>query len=224
MIRLRKDGTMSIFNSVKEAVTTRQAAEYYGIQVNRSGMCRCPFHDDRSPSMKVDSRFHCFGCSADGDVINFTAQLFGLTNKEAAEKLAGDFSIEYEKWKPPDRKARKEKQKQELRAQRFEKTDRLFYAGLTDYYHTLLRWKEDFAPKTPDEEWDDRFCGALQNISKIEYVMDCYLEAGTEEKIDIMNEYGGMVLEHKRRTEEYRAGQAGAFRRNDGGVRPGEDR
>lgn len=68
--------------------------------------------------MKVDSRFHCFGYGADGDVINFTARLFDLGNKEAAEKLAGDFGIEYEKWKPPDRKTRKEKQKQELRARR----------------------------------------------------------------------------------------------------------
>lgn len=215
---------MSIFNSVKEAVSTRQAAEYYGIKANRSGMCRCPFHDDRSPSMKVDSRFHCFGCGADGDVINFTARLFDLTNKEAAEKLAGDFGIEYEKWKPPDRKTQKENQKQNLRARRFEETDRFFYIGLTDYYHTLLRWKDDFAPKTPDEEWDDRFCEALQNISIIEYVMDCYLEAGTEEKIDIMNEYGGIVLEHKRRIEEHPTGQDGPLRGNNGSVRPGQDR
>ena len=215
---------MSIFNSVKEAVSTQQAAEYYGIKVNRSGMCRCPFHDDRSPSMKVDSRFHCFGCGADGDVINFTARLFDLNNKEAAEKLAGDFGISYEKWKPPDRKTRREKQKQALRTRRFEETDRLFYAGLTDYYHRLLRWKEDFAPKTPDEEWDDRFCEALRNISIIEYVLDCYLEATTEEKIDIMNEYGGIVLEYKRRTEEYPAGQDGTARRNDGSIWPGEER
>ena len=215
---------MSLFKDVKAAVTTRQAAEYYGIKVNRSGMCRCPFHDDRLPSMKVDNRFHCFGCGADGDVINFTARLFDLNNKEAAEKLAGDFGIEYEKWKPPDRKTRKEKQKQELRAHRFEETDRLFYSGLTDYYHTLLRWKEDFAPKTPDEEWDDRFCEALQNISIIEYLIDCYLEAGTEEKIDIMNEYGGIVLEHKRRIEDHPAGQDGPPRGNDGSVRPRQDR
>ena len=75
MGRLPEDKQMSIFNSVKEAVSTRQAAELYGITVNRSGMCRCPFHDDRFPSMKVDTRFHCFGCGADGDVINFTARL-----------------------------------------------------------------------------------------------------------------------------------------------------
>ena len=63
---------------VKESVTTRQ-----GCGVLRGagwqewdGLC-CPFHDDRHPSMKVDRRFHCFGCQADGDVIDFTARLFG---------------------------------------------------------------------------------------------------------------------------------------------------
>ena len=49
-------------------------------------MACCPFHDDKHPSMKVDRRFHCFGCQADGDVIDFTARLFGLNKKEAAQK------------------------------------------------------------------------------------------------------------------------------------------
>ena len=64
----------NIFEAVKESVTTRQAAEYYGVQVGRNGMAYCPFHDDKHPSMKIDHRFHCFGCQADGDVIDFTAR------------------------------------------------------------------------------------------------------------------------------------------------------
>jgi len=78
----------NIFEAVKESVTTRQAAEYYGVQVGRNGMACCPFHDDKHPSMKIDHRFHCFGCQADGDVIDFTARLFSLSSKEAALKLA----------------------------------------------------------------------------------------------------------------------------------------
>lgn len=82
---------MNVFEAVKQTVTTRQAAECYGIYVNRAGKANCPFHNDRTPSMKVDKRFHCFGCGADGDVIDFTAQLYGLDAKSAAEKLAADF-------------------------------------------------------------------------------------------------------------------------------------
>ena len=59
---------MNVFEAVKQSVTTRQAASFYGIRVGRNGMVCCPFHNDRTPSMKVDSRFYCFGCGASGDV------------------------------------------------------------------------------------------------------------------------------------------------------------
>lgn len=75
----------SVFEVVKQSVAVREAAEMYGIAVGRGGMACCPFHDDRHPSMKVDTRFHCFGCGADGDVIDFTARLYDLSPKEAAE-------------------------------------------------------------------------------------------------------------------------------------------
>ena len=61
---------MNVFEAVKQSVTTRQAASFYGIRVGRNGMVCCPFHNDRTPSMKVDSRFYCFGCGASGDVID----------------------------------------------------------------------------------------------------------------------------------------------------------
>lgn len=44
---------MHLFEAVKQSVTTRQAAERYGLNVNRNGMAVCPFHRDRHPSMKV---------------------------------------------------------------------------------------------------------------------------------------------------------------------------
>ena len=73
---------MNVFEAVKQSVTTRQAAEHFGIRVGRNGMCRCPFHDDKNPSMKADRRFHCFGCGADGDVIDFVSRLEQATPKE----------------------------------------------------------------------------------------------------------------------------------------------
>ena len=81
----------NVFEAVKQAVPTRQAAEFYGIQVGRNGMVCCPFHDDKHPSMKVDRRFHCFGCQADGDVIDFTARLFGLNKKRGGLEAGGRF-------------------------------------------------------------------------------------------------------------------------------------
>ena len=60
----------------------RIIAERYGIKVNRNGMCVCPFHNDKNPSMKVDRRFYCFGCGATGDVIDFVSRLHGISSKE----------------------------------------------------------------------------------------------------------------------------------------------
>lgn len=73
---------MNVFEAVKQNLTTRQAAEMYGIKVNRNGMAVCPFHNDRNPSMKLDKRFHCFACQADGD----TVDLFPGCSDYPAEK------------------------------------------------------------------------------------------------------------------------------------------
>ncbi len=91
----------NVFEVVKHSVSARKAAQMYGIEVRRNGMACCPFHDDKNPSMKLDRRFHCFGCGADGDAIDFTARLYNLSPKEAAEKLAQDFGLIYDSQAPP---------------------------------------------------------------------------------------------------------------------------
>ena len=85
---------MNVFEEVKRFVTTRQVAENYGTRVNRSGMACCPFHKDKHPSMKVDnSHYHCFGCGAHGDAIGYVAQMFGLSQYDAACKIIEDFGL-----------------------------------------------------------------------------------------------------------------------------------
>ena len=66
--------TENVFEAVKQSVSTRDAAAFYGIEVKRNGMACCPFHDDKNPSMKVDQRFHCFGCGEDGFVLSHDFQ------------------------------------------------------------------------------------------------------------------------------------------------------
>lgn len=79
---------MNVFAVVKENVTARQVAMQYGIKINRSGLACCPFHKDKTPSMKIDKRYYCFGCGDTGDAIDFVAKYFGLAPKEAAMKIA----------------------------------------------------------------------------------------------------------------------------------------
>ena len=92
---------MNVFEVVKGNVTARQAAEAYGLKVGRTGMACCPFHSDKSPSMKLDERYYCFGCGATGDTVDLTAKLFGIGLREAAVKLAEDFGLNYDSRQKP---------------------------------------------------------------------------------------------------------------------------
>ncbi len=87
---------MNIFSEVKEHLTARQAAEYYGLKVKRNGTACCPFHDDRHPSMKIDKNYHCFACGVGGDAVDYVSRMFGLSQYDAALKLIGDFSLPVE--------------------------------------------------------------------------------------------------------------------------------
>ena len=168
----------SVFEVVKQSVTAREAAELYGIAVGRGGMACCPFHDDRHPSMKVDTRFHCFGCGADGDVIDFTARLYDLSPKEAAEKLAQDFGLSYDSKAPIRRSYVRQKTEAQVRKEKREHGWRV----LTDYYHLLRKWEADYSPKTPDEDPHPRFLEAVQKKDYMGYLLDTFLDSSTEEQ------------------------------------------
>ena len=168
----------SVFEVVKQSVTAREAAELYGIAVGRGGMACCPFHDDRHPSMKVDTRFHCFGCGADGDVIDFTARLYDLSPKGAAEKLAQDFGLSYDSKAPIRRSYVRQKTEAQVRKEKREHGWRV----LTDYYHLLRKWEADYSPKTADEDPHPRFLEAVQKKDYMGYLLDSFLDSSTEEQ------------------------------------------
>ena len=191
---------MNVFEAVKQSVTTRQAAEHYGIRVNRNGMACCPFHNDKPPSMKLDKRFHCFGCGADGDVIDFVAALYGLGKKEAAAQLASDFGLAYEDWKPPGR-ARKPKPRQKSPEEQFREAKAHCFRVLADYLHLLRVWKTDYAPHSPEEAFHPRFVEALQKQAHVEYLLDVLLFGETEEKAVLIMDYGKDVIQLEQEAE-----------------------
>ena len=185
----------NVFEAVKQSVSTREAAEFYGIKVSRNGMACCPFHDDKNPSMKVDQRFHCFGCGADGDVIDFTAKLFNLSPKEAAEKLAQDFGLIYDSQAPPRR--RYVRQKTEV--QKFREDRQRCYRVLSDYYYLLKKWEADRSPRTPEEEPHPRFVEAIQKKTYVEYLLDLFLYESEEEQKAWIAEHTAEITHLERR-------------------------
>ena len=184
---------MNVFEAVKQSVTTRQAAERYGIKVNRNGMCVCPFHNDKNPSMKVDRRFYCFGCGATGDVIDFVSRLHGIGSREAALMLAQDFAIPYEDGRNAGKEPIRPRLWKETEEQKFKRMERHCFRVLSDYYHLLHRWKEEYATRQPDEAWNPRFTEALQNMSRVEYLVDVLLSGDIQERAALITGHGKEV-------------------------------
>ena len=186
----------NVFETVKQSITIREAAERYGIEVKRGGMACCPFHDDKNPSMKLNEEyFYCFGCGATGDVIDLTARLYNLSPKEAAEKLAQDFGLIYDSQAPP----RRNYVRQKTEAQKFREDRQRCYRVLSDYYYLLKKWEADRSPRTPEEEPHPRFVEAIQKKPYVEYLLDLFLYESEEEQKAWIAEHTAGITHLERR-------------------------
>ena len=171
---------MTIYETIKAAISVKQAAEHYGLKVSHNGMACCPFHNDRHPSLKLnEDYFFCFGCGAKGDVIDLVARLFNLSSYDAAKKLAYDFGINPDK---PPATAALRKPKYPL-AKAFQREELHCQRVLCDYLHLLENWKVQYAPKTPEDTLDDHFVEACQMLDYIEDLTDILTFAELEVRV-----------------------------------------
>ena len=173
---------MNLFEIVKQVVSVPDAARRYGVEIERRCMARCPFHDDRTPSLKLNPEFfYCFGCGAKGDVVDLVAKLFTMTPYEAARKIAADFGIE----KPPPGVPEGPKHPM---ISAFREDERRCQRMLCDYLDLLTGWKVRYAPTSPDEEPDDRYAEACQMLDRIEYLADLLTVGTLEQRMAVVNE------------------------------------
>lgn len=178
---------MNLFENVKQTVSTRQAAEFFGVLVSRNGMARCPFHEDSSPSLLLDERYYCFGCHATGDVIDFTARLLGIGKQVAAKKLAENFG---EFPRPPT-------QVHIPSPERTRSMEQLCICVLRDYLRLLRIWKLRYAPETPEDTYDERFVESCQMTATVDHLLDVLLDADGERRkraVEILTK-GGLIYD-----------------------------
>ena len=169
---------MTIYETIKAAISVKQAAKHYGLNVNRNGMACCPFHNDRHPSLKLnEDYFFCFSCGAKGDVIDLVARLFDLSSYEAAQKLVADFGLDP---KPPTAVAMVKPKRPYIR--QFREDEMLCFRVLTDYLHLREDWKVRYAPKTSEDALDDRFVEACHKIDLTEYRLDILLQGDSHKR------------------------------------------
>lgn len=94
-------------DAIKSSLSMRAVIERYGYEPNRAGFISCPFHSDKTPSIKVYNDigrgFYCFGCGAGGSVIDFVMKLFDISFQQAIARLSFDFGIPTDSYKPSGR-------------------------------------------------------------------------------------------------------------------------
>lgn len=193
---------MRIFEIVKENVNLWEAAELYGIDVNRYSKALCPFHNDRHPSLYVaDDHYYCFACGAHGDVIDFVSKLFQLSLYDAARKLAADFHLSPDK--PPSAAALHAKRIR-TEAQQLKANERLCFSVLSDYARVLRDWKVQYAPQSPAEAPDERFVEACHKLDEVEYYLDILTSGNSYERSEVIHQQmaDGKLDELRQRLEK----------------------
>ncbi len=175
---------MDIFSVVKENVTARQTAEFYGLHVGKNGMACCPFHPDHTPSLKLDNRFHCFGCGADGDAINYVSRLYGLRPYEAAKKILADFKIRSpaSSYRYPSSGVNVARKKQIDAA--FQKKWQRICDNYREYLSWLIHWMLTEAPAKSLDDVSPHFEEACHQIDFITYRLEdmCFHWSTNEKK------------------------------------------
>ena len=83
---------MTNIDDIKRDHPMPEVVRQYGIEINRSGFCRCPFHTEKTASMKIYAQsFYCFSCGAGGDVIDFVRLYEHCDFKTAYSMLGGTY-------------------------------------------------------------------------------------------------------------------------------------
>ena len=144
------------------AVPVKEAAEYYGLEVNRGNMVCCPFHADRTPSMKLnEDYFYCFGCEA----------------SDAASKLAADFGIAEQK---PSVLAKLKCGKTQVESKRH------CFRVLRDYFGILQDWKDHCAPQSPEDPIDPRYVEACHMLDRIGNMLDILISGTPNDRAEVV--------------------------------------
>ena len=189
---------MSIFETIKAAVSVPQAAAYYGMKIQRNHMTRCCFHDDHHPSLKLnDTYFYCFACLEHGDAIDLVARLHRESHYAAVQRIARDFGSGPNSPAPTVA---------ETRPSRRNPDEALCRSVLTDYEQLLKRWKQDYAPATADTPIDDRYAEACQMLPAVTDMIDTLFQADAELRARVVRQVvqDGTISQLKARLDKQR--------------------
>jgi len=83
-------------NIIKNSIGIKDLMAHYGVEIQYGDKCKCPFHSDKTASLKVyanNNKWYCFGCNQNGDTIDFVSKLFSIDFRTAMQKINDDFGL-----------------------------------------------------------------------------------------------------------------------------------
>ena len=190
--------TTNIYQDIKDRVDLRELVRYYGLDVNRGGFACCPFHNERTPSFKVyEDHFHCFGCCAHGDHIDFVQKMYGETKIEAAKRISSDFGLKLFEREPATPFKPRLKQKNELNMWLF-KSIKI----INEYIDILEKWEKLYSPRSPVDNVDERYLESLHNKGYAEMFLESLKHGDDDEKRELYYEQRDYVRKIKERLDK----------------------
>ena len=167
---------------VKNSVSMIDLCNMYSIPLNRAGFTNCPFHTEKTGSLKAypnGGGWHCFGCGEGGTVIDFTMRYFGLSCMDAIKKLNDDFNLNLpighklslKQWKEAKEKVRQLRIEQEQRQKLHQDLRKRYQDALDQFvaYDVVLSMK---APEKATDAISDEYADALHDIARARYELD----------------------------------------------------
>lgn len=178
---------MKLSTEIKKRVSCADACRQYGIDLNRRGFARCPFHSEKTGSFRVykDGSFHCFGCGAHGNsVIDLVMRLFDESVGDACKRLNDDFRLGLMREGNVSNAERIAQNRAAWeRRKRQEKLEKEHRALIDEFRAAILhlRWCElgfdAAAPSDQDGEWSEAFVLAARERERARAMADEALEA-----------------------------------------------
>lgn len=112
---------MNVFEEVKQSVSMDAVARCCGFTPNRSGFIHCPFHVEKTASLKIyPDSFYCYGCGASGSQIDFVMNLYNLSPIEAVIRINDDMRLGLQVDGEPDEHEAEEAKRAKNAQERFE--------------------------------------------------------------------------------------------------------
>lgn len=149
---------------VKQTHRLDEAVRDYGIRIGPSGKICCPFHPgDRRASLRIyQDHFHCYGCGAHGDVVDFVARMEGVDFKTAFIQLGGTYDEDPEE-------ARKVLEDAEIRRRVKGLKTRAEGSELSDVVTEITRLR---SLPDADEPFSDTWCKLQEQYMKLRRIED----------------------------------------------------